>query len=455
VHEEKARYRILKAGFLLLAALFAATNIAKFLHEIGHALGAWSTGGIVRGLVIHPFSWSYALAVSPRDDVTIWAGSILGCLFGILITFSVFKWRSGRLLIPLLVGPVTCLCNGSYLVLGSVFHLPGDGSVLAARYAPAGVVAAVGLLMLCAGMLLAFLIIPELGFGAADGIAHRTAVLAMGILPYELVILGVQYFGHREGIRFWLFSAAAAGIGLLVFAGLSFWLQQRLSGLRNRPPARISRRAVLAHQGIAVFLLAVLLMQLGYKKEEDLFGLQTKRPEGFPEELVPPDWAEEVRYGGAPAYLLCYVCPEQDHPFEQVQGFIHTHLQNHGYQKLRYLLRDPNQVLSDEWNCRTIQGDQTAPPYVQVCMFSEQWLRLDDLNPRCVHVGFTKLIYPEESESPRVLVSLIGCEADWPVVRDYLKQCEELYGEEGRQEDKWSGDQGGRAGEELRMKNEK
>jgi len=179
VQEEKTRYRTLKSGFLLLAALFAATNIAKFLHEIVHALGAWSTGGIVRGLVIHPFSWSYAIAVSPRDDIMLWAGSILGSLFGILITFSVFKWRSGCLLIPLLVGPVTCLCNGSYLVLGSVFGLAGDGSVLAARYAPAGVVAAVGLLMLCAGMLLAFLIIPELGFGAADGIAHRTAVLAV------------------------------------------------------------------------------------------------------------------------------------------------------------------------------------------------------------------------------------------------------------------------------------
>ncbi|MEJ5258649.1 MAG: M50 family metallopeptidase [Anaerohalosphaeraceae bacterium] len=434
MEEERAGHRILKAGFLLLAALFAATNLAKFLHEIGHALGAWSTGGTVHGVVIHPFSWSYAIIVSPRNDITTWAGSVLGSLFGILITLSVFKWRSGRLLIPLLVGPVACLCNGSYLVLGSVFHLAGDGSILAARYAPAGAVAAVGLLMLCAGMLLAVLIIPELGFGAADGIVHRTAVLAIGILPYELVILGVQYFGHRQGLRFWLFSAAAACIGLLVFAGLSFWLQQRLSGLRNRPPARISRRAVLAHQGIAVFLLAVLLIQLGYK-EEILFSFQMKRPEGFPEELVPPDWAEEASYGAASsACLLSYRYTEQDHPFEQVQGFIHTHLQNHGYQKLRYHLSDPNQILSDEWICRPLQGKEEKEtfPSVQVCKFSEQWLKLDDLSPRCIRVEFTKLIDPEETESPEVIVILTYYEVLWPVIRDYLKECEELYGEEDR-----------------------
>ncbi len=54
-----------KRGLLLLGSFAIAYNASEFLHELGHALAAWMTGGQVFGIVVHPFNWSFCYAVSP------------------------------------------------------------------------------------------------------------------------------------------------------------------------------------------------------------------------------------------------------------------------------------------------------------------------------------------------------------------------------------------------------
>lgn len=433
MQEQPDKGRILRSGFLLMGALFAAVNIASFLHEAGHILGAWCTGGDVSGIVIHPFSWSYAHAFSiNHEGVVIWAGSVLGSLFGIPITLSVLKWRRPGLLIPLLVGVVACIDNGAYLLLGSVFKLGGDGTVLSAEYAPAAAVAAAGLLMVCTGMLLAIPLISVLGLRAEDGMAHRIAVFSIGILPYELITLVYQLFTDIKGIGFWLSSAAASVGFVILFSFLSFWLQRRLPGLRKTPAVKIRKGTVWINNIFAFVLLATLLLQLAFTKT-DPWGFLEDRPEEFPEELTAPEYAEDISYNTRlfSFISLGYVINiEREHSFEEVRTFIHAHLQNHGYQKLKYDILDPNVVIPEDWTCKPTETGPDGNPTGQICMIPEHWLNLGGQGPKHIIVSYTHWIRLEPDKPEMIHVLNLYRQMEWPKVRDYLNRCAERYPQE-------------------------
>lgn len=433
MQEQSDKGRILRSGFLLMGSLFAAANIASFLHEAGHVLGVWCTGGHASGIVIHPFSWSHAHAFSiNHEGVVIWAGSVLGSLFGILVTLSVLKWRRPGLLIPLLVGVVACIYNGVYLLLGSVFKLGGDGTLLSAEYAPAAVVAAAGLLMVCIGMLLAIPSISVLGFRIEDGIVHRMAVLSIGILPYELITLVYQAFTDMKGVGFWLSSAAASVGFMILFSFLPFWLQRGLPMLKKTQAAKISKGAVLSNNAFALLLLAFLLLQLVFIKE-DSFGFREVRPKKFPEELTAPAYGEEILYSTNSFGFITIgyeINMEREHSFEEVQTFIHAHLQNHGYQKLKYSILDPNEIIPEDWTCMPTKTGPDDNPAEQICMISEDWLNLGGENPKHIIIVFTEWIQPGLDKAKAIRVSNLYHEMEWPKVRDYLNRCAERYPQE-------------------------
>jgi hypothetical protein len=433
MQEQPDKGRILRSGFLLMGALFAAHNIASFLHEAGHVLGAWCTGGDASRIVIHPFSWSYAHAFSfNHEGVVIWAGSVLGSLFGIPITLAVLKWRRPGLLIPLLVGVVACIYNGAYLLLGCLFKLGGDGTVLAAEYAPAAAVAAAGLLMVCIGMRLAVPLIPVLGFRLEDRIVHRMVVLSIGILPYEFITLVYQAVTDIKGIGFWLSSAAASFAFVFLFSFLSFWLQHRLPVLKKAPAVKISKGAVLANNAFALLLLAVLLLQLTFTKA-DPWGFLEDRPEEFPEELTAPPYAEEISYSTRSFGFITIgytVNMEREHSFEEVRTFIHAHLQNHGYQKLKYDILDPNEMMPEDWTCIPTETGPDGNPTEQICMIPEHWLNLGGQSPRHIIVSYTHWIQPGLDKPTVIHVMNLYRQMEWPKVRDYLNQCAQRYPQE-------------------------
>src|SRR5437764_5105956 len=68
------------------AVFLAATLLGSWLgmqvvHELGHVVGAWLTGGRVARLVLHPLTLSRTdLADNPHPLVVVWAGPVLGCV---------------------------------------------------------------------------------------------------------------------------------------------------------------------------------------------------------------------------------------------------------------------------------------------------------------------------------------------------------------------------------------
>lgn len=62
------------------------------VHELGHVLAAWLTGGTVSSIVLHPLriSWT-GLSDNPHPQVVAWGGSGLGV--GIPLLFCVLGKR--------------------------------------------------------------------------------------------------------------------------------------------------------------------------------------------------------------------------------------------------------------------------------------------------------------------------------------------------------------------------
>ena len=84
-----------KRALLLLGSYAIAYNTSTFLHELGHAVAAWLSGGQVFGITLHPFSWSYSYAVS-LNPVFLTAGGVLfSSLAGVLILYIDISYGYG------------------------------------------------------------------------------------------------------------------------------------------------------------------------------------------------------------------------------------------------------------------------------------------------------------------------------------------------------------------------
>src|SRR5438034_5975521 len=73
------------------ALLIACTVLASWLgmqavHESGHVLGAWLTGGRVARVVFHPLTISRTdLDHNPSPLIVVWAGPVVGAAVPLLV----------------------------------------------------------------------------------------------------------------------------------------------------------------------------------------------------------------------------------------------------------------------------------------------------------------------------------------------------------------------------------
>ncbi|WP_254512126.1 M50 family metallopeptidase [Anatilimnocola floriformis] len=120
----------------LIALLLTSWLWMQILHELGHVLGGWATGGEVERVILQPLAISRTDVQGSRQPlVVIWAGPIAGCLLPMLLwtIATVAKW-SGAFLLRFFAG-FCLLANGLYLAAGS-FDGVGDCGDLLRHGAP-------------------------------------------------------------------------------------------------------------------------------------------------------------------------------------------------------------------------------------------------------------------------------------------------------------------------------
>lgn len=105
-----------------MAAVLALNWYAMMaVHELGHVLGAWLSGGSVQRVVLHPLAISRTdVAPNPRPGVVAWMGPIIGCA-ATLLAYATAPQR--RTVLRKLAGFFAGFCliaNGAYIAGGSL-----------------------------------------------------------------------------------------------------------------------------------------------------------------------------------------------------------------------------------------------------------------------------------------------------------------------------------------------
>jgi hypothetical protein len=180
----------LEQAILIVSVCALSWLLMTAVHEFGHVVGAWLTGGRVERVVLRPLEISRTdVRPNPRPLFVAWCGPVVGVAapLVLLITFGRLN-RPPRDFVSFFTG--ACLiANGLYLGLGS-FDRVGDAGDLLRHGAGAWQLWLFGAVTVPFGLTLWNGTGPAFGFGAARGRVSRRAALVSTCLA--AVIAGME-----------------------------------------------------------------------------------------------------------------------------------------------------------------------------------------------------------------------------------------------------------------------
>ncbi len=101
------------------------------VHELGHVLGAWWTGGEVSRVVLHPLSISRTdVSHNLSPGVVVWAGPIVGALLPVAAWSIATFWRMRSAFVLRFFAGFCLIANGLYIGLGSFGRVGDCGEML-------------------------------------------------------------------------------------------------------------------------------------------------------------------------------------------------------------------------------------------------------------------------------------------------------------------------------------
>jgi hypothetical protein len=180
----------LHQAVLILATLLGSWLGMQIVHEFGHVLGGWLTGGRVARVVLHPLTFSRTdWAINPHPLLVAWAGPVFGVLLP-LAGWLLVRGRRGAYLARFFAG-FCCIANGAYIAGGS-FDRIGDAGDLLRYGSPIWLLWLFGLATIPLGLWLWHRQGPFFGLGAARGkvsvrAAYGTLVVVVMITIVEIL----------------------------------------------------------------------------------------------------------------------------------------------------------------------------------------------------------------------------------------------------------------------------
>ena len=139
---------------LVVPALYACWLAMMAVHEAGHVLHAWASGGVVERVSIPLLGFSQTmLAVNPRPALVAWGGPVWGCVIPlILLAAAMWGRRSVRQWAQFFAG-FCLIANGGYLGIGWTTRV-GDASDLLRHGTPVWAMITFGLVASASGFYL-------------------------------------------------------------------------------------------------------------------------------------------------------------------------------------------------------------------------------------------------------------------------------------------------------------
>jgi hypothetical protein len=166
------------------------------VHECGHVLGAWLTGGRVERVVLHPLTISRTdLAYNPRPLVVVWSGPLFGVAAPLLLWGVAAAVRVQWAFVLRFFAGFCLLANGLYIGVGSFASIGDCGEMLRHGSEPwqlwlfGAVTAPVGLWLWHRQG-------PHFGLGPANWHVHRGVAYGALVVCLALLALGFAVGGE-------------------------------------------------------------------------------------------------------------------------------------------------------------------------------------------------------------------------------------------------------------------
>jgi hypothetical protein len=159
------------------------------LHEFGHVLNAWLSGGVVKDVILKPWSFSFTkVDPKPHPIFVAWGGVLWGCILPVAIWLLIrYAWKRYAFLAAWFAG--FCLIfNGTYIAAGSVLGGSTDdgGDILRHGGSP-WLLVAYGLPIAVAGLWLWHGQGTYFGIGRSQGEVDRRAAIGMTVMLILIV----------------------------------------------------------------------------------------------------------------------------------------------------------------------------------------------------------------------------------------------------------------------------
>lgn len=178
---------------LIVSFLGLCWLLMQAVHELGHVLAAWSSGGEIKQVVLHPLTFSRTdLVKNPHPLLVVAGGPLFGALFPLAIYGLVRLVRApGNYLFRFFAG-FCLIVNGVYIAFG-----PGTGYVDSAELLRDGasrwMLVLFGLATVPLGIYLWHGQGPHFGLGKSSGPVSRTAAIICAVLLIVVVTVELLF----------------------------------------------------------------------------------------------------------------------------------------------------------------------------------------------------------------------------------------------------------------------
>jgi hypothetical protein len=175
---------------LILSTIAFSWLAMMVVHELGHVLQLWFTGGRVDYVVLHPLMISYTHpAANPHPLAVAWGGPLWGCLIPLGLLLAVRQTARRCAYLAAFFAGFCLIANGAYLA-GDAFLRGGDGRDLILHGSPPWLLVLVGVPAMGLGLWLW----NGLGrhFGLAPNRGKVDPYAAIGMMSGLAILVGLE-----------------------------------------------------------------------------------------------------------------------------------------------------------------------------------------------------------------------------------------------------------------------
>jgi Peptidase M50B-like len=177
-------------AWLIISTLLVSWLVMQGVHELGHVVAAWLTGGQVTRVVLHPLTISRTdVDPNPNPPIVVWSGPIVGVVVP-LLAWAIAAAAKLRASFLRFFAAFCLIANGAYIGLGS-FERVGDCGIMLRYGSPIWLLWLFGIATVPAGLWLIDGTRDYFGVGKNKSRVNPPAIVVTSVALFAVVIIEV------------------------------------------------------------------------------------------------------------------------------------------------------------------------------------------------------------------------------------------------------------------------